>query len=74
MTIHWKAVEQYFAVVCMGFVYSLTPRVKPQLIQRFLTFDSMARTLKCDHSFNFRKSINFVLGTISSEGVEVNIY
>ena len=29
----------------------MTPRVKPWLIQSFLTFDSMAdRTLKCDHS------------------------
>ena len=25
----------------------LTPRVKPWVIQRFLTFDSMDRTLKC---------------------------
>ena len=28
----------------------LTPRVKPWVIQSFLTFDSMYRTLKCDHS------------------------
>ena len=28
----------------------LTPRVKPWVIQSFLTFDSMDRTLKCDHS------------------------
>ena len=26
----------------------MTPRVKPQVIQSFLTFDSMDRTLKCD--------------------------
>ena len=26
----------------------LTPRVKPQVIQSFLTFDSMDRTLKCE--------------------------
>ena len=35
----------------MRIVYrSLTPRVKPWLIQSVLTFDSMNRTLKCDHS------------------------
>ena len=28
----------------------LTYRVKPLVIQSFLTFDSMYRTLKCDHS------------------------
>ena len=28
----------------------LTPRVKPWVIQSFLTFDSMYRLLKCDHS------------------------
>ena len=48
MTIHWKAVEQYFTVVL--FVNPLTPRVKPWVIQSFLTFDSMDKTLKCDHS------------------------
>ena len=48
MTIHWKAVEQYFTVVL--FVNPLTPRMKPWMIQSFLTFDSMDRTLKCDHS------------------------
>ena len=31
------------------FVNPLTPRVKPWVIQSFLTFDSMKRTLKCDH-------------------------
>ena len=30
----------------------LTPRVKPWALQSFLTFDSMDRTLKCDHSLN----------------------
>ena len=29
---------------------SLTPRVKPWVIQSFLAFDSMDRTLKCDYS------------------------
>ena len=48
VTIHWKAVEQYFTVVL--FVNPLTPRVKPCVIQTFLSFDSMDRTLKCDHS------------------------
>ena len=43
MTIHWKAVEQYFTVVL--FVNPLTPRVKPWLIQsaaliRFWTWHS----------------------------------
>ena len=47
MTIHWKAVEQYFTVVL--FVNPLTPRVKPVVMQSFLTFDSMNRTLKRDH-------------------------
>ena len=28
----------------------LTPRVKPWVKQSFLAFDSMDRTLKCDHS------------------------
>ena len=48
MTIHWETVEQYFTVVL--FVNPLTSRVKPWAIQSFLTFDSMNRTLKCDHS------------------------
>ena len=48
VTIHWKAVEQYITVVL--FVNPLTPRVKPWVIQSFLTFDFMYRTLKCDHS------------------------
>ena len=47
MTIHWKAVEQYFTV--MLYVNPLTPRLKPWVIQSLLTFDSMDRTLKCDH-------------------------
>ena len=47
MTIHWKAVEQYFAVVL--FVNPLTPRVKAWVIQSFLTFDSTDRHIKCDH-------------------------
>ena len=48
MTIHWKDVEQYLTVVL--FVNPLTPRVKPWVIQSFLTFDSMDGTTKCDHS------------------------
>ena len=44
VTICQEAVKQYFTVVL--FVNPLTPRVK----QSFLTFDSMDRTLKCDHS------------------------
>ena len=48
VNIHWKAVEQYFTVVL--FVNPLTRRVKPWVIDSFLTFDSMDRTLKCDHS------------------------
>ena len=46
--IRWKAIEQYFTAVL--FVNPLTPRVKPWVIQSFLTFESMYRTLKCDHS------------------------
>ena len=34
----------------MVFVKSLTPRMKPSVIQSFLTFDFMDRNLKCDHS------------------------
>ena len=47
VTIHWKAVENHFVVL---FINPLTPRVKPWVIQSFLTIDSMDRTLKCDHS------------------------
>ena len=87
MTIHWKAVEQYFTVVL--FVNPLTPRVKPWVIQSFLTFDSMDRTVKCDHSLesccavhvlycravtcNFGKFINFRLGTFRSERVYLEL-
>ena len=49
MTIHWKAVQQYFTVVL--FVNPLTPRVKPLVIQSFLTFDSMNTNLTL---FNFQ--------------------
>ena len=60
----------------------LTPRVKPWVIQSFLTFDSMDRTLKCDHSLqrcwavlypvcNFGKFINFGLGTVRNERVNI---
>ena len=48
MTILWKATEQYFTVVL--FVNPLTPRMKPWVIQSFLTLNSMDRTLKCYHS------------------------
>ena len=61
MTIHWKAVEQYFTVV--RFVNPLTPRVKPWMIQSFLTFDLF---------FNFcniGKFINFGLAIVRSEMV-----
>ena len=37
----------------LGRIFSidpLTPRVKRWVMQSFLTFDSMDRTLKCDHS------------------------
>ena len=48
MTNHWKAVEQFFAVVLFG--NPLTPSLKPWVIQSFLTFDSMDKTIACDHS------------------------
>ena len=51
MTIRWKTVEQYFTVVL--FVNPLTARVKPWVIQSFLTFDSKDRTPKCDNSLDF---------------------
>ena len=59
MTIHWKAVEQYFTVVL--FVNPLTPRLKPWVIKSFLTFDSMDRTLKCDHSLESCVEQYFIL-------------
>ena len=60
----------------------LTSRVKPWMTQSFVTFESMDRTLKCDHSLescwavlycacNFRKFINFWLGTLRSERAKV---
>ena len=50
MTINWKAVEQYFAVVLFVFNFNpLTPRVKPWVTRSFVAFDSMDRTVKCDH-------------------------
>ena len=65
------------------FVNPLTPIVKPWVIQSFLIFDSMDRTLKCDHSLescsavlyclypvcNFGKFINFGIDTVRSERV-----
>ena len=81
MTIHWKAVEQYFTVVL--FVNPLTSRVKPLVIQSFLSFDTMDGTRRkaveqyliielfvfqfYPVSCNFGKFINFVLGTVRSE-------
>ena len=35
-------------------VTPLTPRVKPCVIQSFLTFDSVDRTLKCYHLFHWK--------------------
>ena len=49
MIIHWKAVEQYFTAVL--FNNPLNPRVKPWVMQSFLPFDSMDRTLRCDCIF-----------------------
>ena len=84
MTIHWKVVEQYFTEVL--FVNPLTPRVKPLVIQRFTTFDSMERIhslVSCFIYFaavlfvfqfypecNFGKFDNFGFGIIRSEIVE----
>ena len=76
MTIHWKAVEQYFTVVL--FVNPLTPIVKPWVIQSFLTFDSMDKTLKCDHSLESCLAVLYCVchfgkftksGTVRSERV-----
>ena len=71
MTIHWIAVEQYFNVVL--FVNPLTPKVKPWVIQSFLTFDSMDRTLKCGQFYPvcyFGKFISFGIGTVRGERVK----
>ena len=59
-----------------------TPRVKPWVMQSFLTFDSVDRNLKCDRTIhwkvlalfvfqvcNFGKFINFRLNTVRSEQV-----
>ena len=47
----WDITTQQVLESCPG-IYNnpLTSRVKPWVIQSFLTFDSMDRTLKCDHS------------------------
>ena len=34
----------------MQVINLLTPRAKPWVIQRILAFDTMDKTLKCDHS------------------------
>ena len=51
---HQKIVDQasIIDISQFAFVYfnSLTPRVKTWVIQSFLTFSSMYRPLKCDHS------------------------
>ena len=57
MTIHWKAVEQYFTVVL--FVNPLAPRVLPWVIQSFLTFQ-------------FNPVCYFGLGTVRSEMVKIS--
>ena len=58
-----------------------TPRGKPWVIQSFLTFDPMDRTVKCDHSLESCGAVlccgavcclcypvcNFGLGTVRSE-------
>ena len=81
MTIHWKAVDQYFIVVL--FLNPLIPRVKPWVIQSFPTFDSINRALKCDHSFGKLLSFtqfailefffHFGLGNVKSERANYNI-
>ena len=76
MTIHWKAVEQYFTMELL--VNPLPPRVKPWVIQSFQTFDSMDRTLKCDHSlelsirFEVRRDNNIILKVDSNGGHPTN--
>ena len=35
----------------------LTPRVKPRVMQGFLTFNSMNRTFKCNHSLESRGAV-----------------
>ena len=45
-----KNQHQIHLLSCKEIMNPLTNRVKPWVIQSFLTFDSMARTLKCDHS------------------------
>ena len=66
MTIHWKAVEQYFTVVL--FVNPLTPRVKPWVIQSFLTFDSMDRTLILENLLILDFELSGAKGLMNSLG------
>ena len=45
----------------------LIPRVKPWVIQSFVTFDSMDRNLKCDHSLDSCLAVLFC-GAVSQVG------
>ena len=49
------------------YINPLTPKVKPWVIQSFLTFDSMYRTLKCDHSLESCWAVLFNTLTSKSE-------
>ena len=44
-----KLVVSSFEVCFTSSISPLTPRVKPWVIQSLQTFDSMNRTVKCDH-------------------------
>ena len=79
MTIHWKAVEQYLTVVL--FVNPYTPRVKPWVIQSFLTFDSVVLfvnggLLHSNSSFSgynlFEFAVSVVFSRRSVQGSQYN--
>ena len=58
------------------FINSLTPRVKPWVIQSFLTFDSMDGTLvlflfQFYPACNLEKLISFGIGTVRSEMIHI---
>ena len=48
---HPRIQQTHTILAVVTHINPLTPRVKPWVIQSFLTFDSMDRTLKCDHLF-----------------------
>ena len=57
-------------MICIKFHNPLTSRVKPWVKQSVLMFDSMDRTLKCDHFFNFTQSVILDLAVSEVKGLK----